>query len=298
MKICLNCSFCNLFFIAFHLPLCFSEDALNLLKACEVSYNCGTLINISYPFWGNQRPDFCGPRKFELKCNNNRTTTIRINSLEFYVLSINQTDQLMTIARSDLFDNLCPRNQIGTAKLYVDDNAFWYTDKNRNISIWYDCPPQEGIPADFRFGCGSEKENSGRANYALEPEAMYLSRNIRGCRVKINATAVIKGWDDGGKNRTAVLETALRRGFEVEYFADAWTCRSCKESGGACGGNATQDYYCICGSGNIVPYYCPSRLNTPASGICFNSFLFNFLPLPTPRFLGFESSLYLGYFYE
>ncbi|CAK9312148.1 unnamed protein product [Citrullus colocynthis] len=178
----------------FDLQLCFSNDANDEFKACGVYYNWGNLVNISYPFWGNERREFCGRREFELNCKENRTTTIQINSIEYNVLKINQSDNRMTIARSDLFDDYCPKNQIETATL--DHRLFKYS--SNNLWVWYDCPPQQGILEEFMFSCGWNGERSGRANYALEKkDAMNWSKNISGCKMNMEVTITMEVLKEG-----------------------------------------------------------------------------------------------------
>ncbi|GMQ11369.1 hypothetical protein CsSME_00054028 [Camellia sinensis var. sinensis] len=62
--------------------------------AChEKTYDCGEKIKeIGYPFWGEDRPPFCGVQGFNLTCKGNQNTTIVvIEKQEFRVLHINQS---------------------------------------------------------------------------------------------------------------------------------------------------------------------------------------------------------------
>ncbi|CAK9312147.1 unnamed protein product [Citrullus colocynthis] len=242
--------------LLFDLQLCFGDVGSEEFKACGVNYNCGDLVNISYPFWGNERQAFCGRREFKLNCKDNKTTTIQMNSMVFNVLNISQLNHRMTIARSDLFDDYCPNNQIEAATL--DYSLFTYSSNDLNLSVWYDCPALQGIPRDFTFECGSEGEKRGRANYALEERAMNWSSYMGDCRMKIEVTIMMDVLKEGEMNRTMVVERGVKEGFEVEY-GDYHTlaCEGCKEYGGACGGNATQQFRCICGNGDVHLYVCP-----------------------------------------
>ncbi|CAK9312151.1 unnamed protein product [Citrullus colocynthis] len=248
--------------LLFDLQLCFGDVGSEEFKACGVNYNCGDLVNISYPFWGNERQEFCGRREFKLNCKDNKTTTIQMNSMVFNVLNISQLNHRMTIARSDLFDDYCPNNQIEAATL--DYSLFTYSSNDLNLSVWYDCPALQGIPRDFTFECGSEGEKRGRANYALEERAMNWSSYMGDCRMKIEVTIMMDVLKEGEMNRTMVVERGVKEGFEVEY-GDYHTlaCEGCKEYGGACGGNATQQFRCICGT-DINPYVC--KPPSPPSG--------------------------------
>lgn len=127
------------------------------------------MVNITHPFWGNEKQGFCGWEAFHLKCKHNRTTKIEINSMEYYVLKINQSNNRMRIARPDLFDNYCPRNKIQrTATL--GEHPFVYSSNNQNISVWYNCSANNKIqiPERYKFWCGWEAEKDGRVNYAFE----------------------------------------------------------------------------------------------------------------------------------
>jgi len=77
-------------------------------------YNCGNLTNISYPFWGKNRPSHCGAgHHFYLNCHENNVTTILISSQNFTVLEINTTTHTMKLKRTDL-QNLCPPKFVDT----------------------------------------------------------------------------------------------------------------------------------------------------------------------------------------
>ena len=46
-----------------------SEDDQRFVS-CGAKYECGNMnMNISYPFWGGDRPDYCGHPGFELACD-------------------------------------------------------------------------------------------------------------------------------------------------------------------------------------------------------------------------------------
>ncbi|XP_023519992.1 LEAF RUST 10 DISEASE-RESISTANCE LOCUS RECEPTOR-LIKE PROTEIN KINASE-like 1.2 [Cucurbita pepo subsp. pepo] len=239
----------------FDLPLCSADDAHEEFKACSLYYNCGDLVNVTYPFWGNERQEFCGRREFKLNCKHNKTTTIEISSIEFHVLNISRSKHTMTIARSDLRTDFCPK--IETKTTTIDYRLFKYTLNDLNLSVWYDCPLIPGILDNYRFTCGSEGEIRGRANYAFETEALNRSRNMSECRLNIEVTITKEVFEETHKNRTMAVEQGVQRGFDVEY-GDFYTvaCEGCKVYGGKCGGNATHEFYCICGDGDIHPYVC------------------------------------------
>lgn len=151
----------------FDVQLWLGDDNYEQFKYCRVNYNCGDLVDISYPFWGNERPEFCGRREFGLNCKDNKTM-IRINNRQYIVVDISQSNNRMTIARSELFGDYCPNSQIKVATS-LDFSLFSYTSNNQNLSLWYNCPPLVNVPSNFTFECGGEEEESNRrVNYALD----------------------------------------------------------------------------------------------------------------------------------
>ncbi|XP_050936176.1 LEAF RUST 10 DISEASE-RESISTANCE LOCUS RECEPTOR-LIKE PROTEIN KINASE-like 1.2 isoform X2 [Cucumis melo] len=242
------------FFIVFHLSPCFSED-------CGESYNCGELVNIRYPFWGNKKERVCGQQEFKLNCKNNQTTTVYINSLEYNVLRINQSNNRMRIARSDLFENYCPENEIQVATM--NGHRFVYSSNNQNISVWYNCTTDNEIqiPDTYKFWCGGKWEKLRRPNYAFEPSAKSWSLERGECGMNIEVMVTREGLKEGIKERKSLVEKAVKWGFDVEYenwYKDA--CNECNENGGKCGGNNTYPYYCICTNGIASSYDCKAPL--------------------------------------
>ena len=98
------------FFLAI-LPPSYCTDDVHFVE-CSRPYECGRIKNVSYPFWGGDRPENCGRQGFKLECNYYEYTTIKFEELEFLVLNINQSRNNMTIARGDLWHGFC---QIGRA---------------------------------------------------------------------------------------------------------------------------------------------------------------------------------------
>ncbi|KAL0535575.1 hypothetical protein IC582_029911 [Cucumis melo] len=228
---------------------------------CGESYNCGELVNIRYPFWGNKKERVCGQQEFKLNCKNNQTTTVYINSLEYNVLRINQSNNRMRIARSDLFENYCPENEIQVATM--NGHRFVYSSNNQNISVWYNCTTDNEIqiPDTYKFWCGGKWEKLRRPNYAFEPSAKSWSLERGECGMNIEVMVTREGLKEGIKERKSLVEKAVKWGFDVEYenwYKDA--CNECNENGGKCGGNNTYPYYCICTNGIASSYDCKAPL--------------------------------------
>lgn len=105
-------------------------------------FSCGTFTNLRYPFWNvNTQPSYCGHPEFKLECQKGHLI-IEINSQKFYILSINQSSQLLRISREDFYDidpnhkKYCPKDYINVD---VDSHFFNYTSNNENYTALYEC---------------------------------------------------------------------------------------------------------------------------------------------------------------
>ncbi|POO01882.1 Wall-associated receptor kinase, C-terminal [Trema orientale] len=190
----------------------YSSDTQEFIQ-CSRPYKCGTLRNLSFPFWGNDRPEFCGHQSFELDCRYKQYPVIEINGLEYRLLDNTPLDK-MTIARLDLWDNPCSPKFLNTT---LDHDLF----RGDGDVVYY--------ADDYLMRI-------------LRPE-LGMCRGV--VRVPVFKTALENTM--GGK---VELKEALNQGFEVEYYyysSRLWGCRSCEESGGSCGFNTTtQKFLCFC----------------------------------------------------
>lgn len=113
---------------------------MNTLLECSCPFECGSIKNISFPFWGGNRPVYCGHEGFELECHNSQYFVIKFEALEFRVPNINQSRHIRTIARSDLWDSPCPQKFFNTTLVFTIFD--YYASTLRNLTMFYDCPAQ------------------------------------------------------------------------------------------------------------------------------------------------------------
>lgn len=135
------------------------QTNLNYSLCKEQSYNCGDqLSNISYPFWGHNRPSHCGGGDlFYLNCfedqRKNFTSTILLGSQNFTVLNINLTTNTIKMRRTDLAHEVCTPKFNDT---YLSPNIFQFPARTHNISIFYDCSSDVMSYANYQSLCGSQ----------------------------------------------------------------------------------------------------------------------------------------------
>ncbi|XP_062158438.1 LEAF RUST 10 DISEASE-RESISTANCE LOCUS RECEPTOR-LIKE PROTEIN KINASE-like 1.2 isoform X1 [Alnus glutinosa] len=252
------------------LPPSYCDEDEQPFVVCNLTYNCGRLNNITYPFWGDNRPEYCGQHGYNLSCRNNDYPVLRIEELEFRVLNINKSTRTFTIARLDLLDGPCPPPPHAPPVFQsttLNHTLFDYASTVQNITLLYGCPLQETIPpAPNRFNCVGDSDGKINA-YVIDelyPFGIHdLQQLVEKCNhsikvpiLRTSSTDLLE--DPQGEAPEEVLQQAMDQGFEVEY-SDAYlasSCKACEASDGVCGSNATQQFVCYC-SDHVQSYKCP-----------------------------------------
>ncbi|XP_020221930.2 LEAF RUST 10 DISEASE-RESISTANCE LOCUS RECEPTOR-LIKE PROTEIN KINASE-like 2.1 [Cajanus cajan] len=238
----------SLLILAFFLPTlpqCYSQEN-DTYSICRQSlFSCGTLTNISYPFWGGNRPHFCGRNGFNLTCMHNQSTSLQLGSQKFNVLNINQTASTLRLVRTDLVYDRCSSNFTNTS---LSATPFSFLPAVQNVTVFYECPSGNSVVGNS-FTC--RNDSNKHAFYVVNGTQLKQFLDLQKCGVSVQVQ-VSQGvvWDS--KSGVGTLEKALDQGFEVEYDAE-WSsqCTACKESGGACGAieNDLAQFSCYCSGG-------------------------------------------------
>ncbi|KAJ6684337.1 hypothetical protein OIU85_007973 [Salix viminalis] len=93
--------FVFLLLLFIQIPSSLSND--DLFTACKKDFACGGIF-LGFPFWGAGRPAECRIPELELKCNENKITTMNIDEVAYRVLKINREDEILRID----WVGLCP----------------------------------------------------------------------------------------------------------------------------------------------------------------------------------------------
>ncbi|KAK7844362.1 leaf rust 10 disease-resistance locus receptor-like protein kinase-like 2.8 [Quercus suber] len=113
------------FFLAILPPSYCTEDAR--FVECSHLYERGRIKNVYYPFWGGNQTEYCGRQGFKLECYNNEYPIIKFEELEFLILNISESQDVMTIARLDLCGGIDANNNAyfvneSSAKIHFPDH--------------------------------------------------------------------------------------------------------------------------------------------------------------------------------
>ncbi|CAK9150678.1 unnamed protein product [Ilex paraguariensis] len=115
---------------------------------CGNSFQCGNIRNIGYPFSGQNRPSFCGHPGFQLNCQGS-ALLITIQSMDYRVLAIDNRTQTLTVARHDMWNNICPIFFYNTT---IDFPIFNNASNQQNVTLHYGCiglNPVSPLPNQF-----------------------------------------------------------------------------------------------------------------------------------------------------
>ncbi|KAF8037644.1 hypothetical protein BT93_B0498 [Corymbia citriodora subsp. variegata] len=211
--------------------------------ACSHSFNCGTITNVTYPFWGGDRPHFCGLEGFELECHEDEYPILEHREQKYGVLKIDQHLHTMTIVRMDLMDDTCLHEFRNTSMM--DSTLFNMTPAVKSLSIFFGClGTSKNISNEFECLYNDSRKS------AFFMDENFLEREIQfditSCIISINVPVLQSALHD--LRRGESLQKALNQGFNVQY-SDQPECLACTSSGGLCGSNSSSSsssFTCYC----------------------------------------------------
>ncbi|XP_058009859.1 LEAF RUST 10 DISEASE-RESISTANCE LOCUS RECEPTOR-LIKE PROTEIN KINASE-like 1.2 isoform X2 [Hevea brasiliensis] len=254
-----------LFFLLVFVPISHCEDD-EYYKQCFTPFQCGSLSNLSYPFLSDERPEFCGFQGFRLRCLEGPIPIITIKNQEFYVNFVNQSERVMTIARKDLSENVCPPDVAEIPNTTLKETLFSYVPELENVNLFYNCSNEvKMIPTPYKISCAVNDEQRD-AFYATDELLRKWNQDPSDCniRVEVPVPKVAVEQLSGGME---ALRKVLREGFNVKYMFDTITvCHGCENSGGICGSNSsTSGFTCLC-TDQSNSYTCPKAVGAAFVG--------------------------------
>ncbi|KAI4350947.1 hypothetical protein L6164_005349 [Bauhinia variegata] len=222
-------------------------------RACNTNYTCGSLINISYPFWGENRPRYCGRSDmFQLSCDQNQSTSIQVGSENFTVVWIDPFSYTMRMMRRNLVPISCPSNFTITS---LNPALFFYRPQTvENMTLFYSCEKQfsSSLPTEIKFNnftCLNESGKEEQGFYVNETELQKYGEGLPECEVKVKVP-VFRDVALGNEGGNEALNTALAHELDMQYTVELG-CPGCCGSGGMCGSRMSDisQFSCYCRDG-------------------------------------------------
>ncbi|KAK3440500.1 hypothetical protein EUGRSUZ_B00766, partial [Eucalyptus grandis] len=211
---------------------------------CYRSFNCGTIANITYPFWGGSRPQFCGLPAFRVECYEDEFPIFEYQEQKYRVLKIDQHLRTMTITRMDLMEGTCLHEFRNTS--IMDSTLFHMTPAVKSLSIFYGClDTMKNISNEFKcFYDFIRKSAFFIDDIFLDRELpLFVNSCITSIKVPI-LQSTLNDLERGNIN----LQEALNQGFDTQYI-DHPDCLTCASSGGFCSSNSSSSsssFTCYC----------------------------------------------------
>lgn len=226
----------------------YDEHFLN----CSQPFTCGTVGNLKYPFWGENRAPYCGLPGFELHRLDNDVLIITISSQKYRILATDPEARVLTVARADIWDDICPFLPINTS---TDDSPFDYSFSHPSyLTFFYGCPAASMV--SFGFPRHAVCDTNGSHVDVFFRTGMLAP--IVGCTSVVNVPIQKTLASDQEVNLSSVLEV-LHEGFILQWRENGDQCKKCVESGGQCGNDLRDNIFrCFCPD---QPYAleCPTR---------------------------------------
>ncbi|OMO92530.1 hypothetical protein COLO4_17513 [Corchorus olitorius] len=215
-------------------------------------FQCGNLQEVSFPFWGGDRPEECGYPELKLTCHGG-VPQISLMSVSYQVIEINMDILAFTVARTDYLTNLCPQQLINTTFSF---SLLWAWNLE-NVTLYYDCPRDINIVSQSSSGFPSQFNCSNRGtglllNYFVTDSAFQnLSAEVKGDLSTCQNNVVVPVFYTVAQSIEANptlddMIQPLRNGFGLKWNEKFYSkCQACNASGGVCGFDSIE-FLCYC----------------------------------------------------
>ncbi|KAL2941316.1 LEAF RUST 10 DISEASE-RESISTANCE LOCUS RECEPTOR-LIKE PROTEIN KINASE-like 2.7 [Bienertia sinuspersici] len=251
-----------IFFLAPLLLLPITSNGANSeYSACSILYSCGRVQNIGYPFWGGNRPEYCGTPNFKLNClAGAKYPTMNVysnGSLGFNVQNINTSSHTMHISREKVLHTCYTYDTSNITLLSTLKENY---PSNDRITLHYGCNNCNNTVKNNSksFKCTNTDNTNGYVYY-FDDDKDYSSCSCSNrVSVPLNGSLinVLKN------NENASLWSVLTKlPVEIVYEANFNECSKCEESGGRCGSSDVNQFVCYCVNG------ARSFMCSPSSGV-------------------------------
>ncbi|KAL6139788.1 hypothetical protein ACLB2K_058090 [Fragaria x ananassa] len=242
-------------FFSINLPVTLCADDPQYAN-CSQAINCGDISNISYPFWGVNRPNYCGQPSFKIKCQDN-VPMINMRNINFRILEMNSssTARAVKVARNDYRGTICPPTYVNTN---VNFSLFNYGSGLQNISFYYGCNTSSNPTMVNAFVCNS----SVTVSYLTQSQTSKLPYDpvVTGACQSEVLIPVFETAALAIESNTTTIQEAIDGGFVLGLKIDNGPCNSCEASGGKCGMNTSNgEFMCFCQDQPYAASTCSSK---------------------------------------
>ncbi|XP_061338296.1 LEAF RUST 10 DISEASE-RESISTANCE LOCUS RECEPTOR-LIKE PROTEIN KINASE-like 2.4 [Gastrolobium bilobum] len=226
------------FIISFNIPTSLGANDDSKYTNCTKTFNCGDTIpaNLRYPFWGGERPQYCGEPHYELTCDN-IVPKITINYVTYRILALDLASQNLTLAR-DVFWNDTDSPSTSCSNDYMNNSTF-----DPSVFIKYD---DEVVEVSLLYDCNTVPPSSGVVRTCLDETLYYAPQfaYLGVCKmIIVPVSDAIAAYDPSS------IQILLDEGFRLQWIENNnYECDTCLSSQGECG-NDEGEFKCFCKDG-------------------------------------------------
>jgi hypothetical protein len=232
-----------------HLPSSSYADNEKYLN-CSAPFDCAGKEGLNYPFWGSNRPNYCGHPAFELNCSEG-APLIKITNHNYRILDVYNVSRTLKVVNQD-YESSAVCRSMGFNNTAIDFTFFDYDSATTNLTLYYICSDSfPFLPHTTRFECSVSVDRTYKLftnNYCLNSTIANLNGNSLEGLCQFNVTVpILQSAAQTGSNCTdAGLIEAIDGGFMLRWDANNSLCDGCQATGGQCGYNtSTSEFACF-----------------------------------------------------
>ncbi|XP_058091444.1 LEAF RUST 10 DISEASE-RESISTANCE LOCUS RECEPTOR-LIKE PROTEIN KINASE-like 1.2 isoform X6 [Magnolia sinica] len=212
-------------------------------EAC-VPQSCGNHINISFPFWIDPQPFYCGFPGFKLSCKNDQPVLkISDDDDNYYIREIFYNNQSLSVFNEEYLQGPCP-HPIHNLTFTRTRDPLNVSTQNFQLYFYYNCtafPPREYEVLPVSCISNNTHDSFVMVDYNRSFNSLNFSR---GCESSVIVPVTTGGGLTGALTRPRDYLALLNMGFLLEWTGN--NCTRCTGSGGRCGFNETSQFVCFC----------------------------------------------------
>lgn len=225
-----------------------------MYEACSTLYSCGRIQNVGYPFWGGNRPVYCGVPDFKLNCltGDEYPTLIVYNNgyLGLSVVEIDASSNTVAVSRKKLLES-CYMHDTSNITLL---NSLNVDRSYRIITLFYGCSACVSTYQSKSFTCSDSDDHTIHSVYYFE-NSTDISALGKSCLCKNNISVPVdeRGFDGLQSRNSSLWNILTDWPVKLDYTVNVSACSECQESGGKCGSSVdnpfSAQFVCYCPDG-------------------------------------------------
>ncbi|XP_050277869.1 LEAF RUST 10 DISEASE-RESISTANCE LOCUS RECEPTOR-LIKE PROTEIN KINASE-like 2.1 isoform X4 [Quercus robur] len=191
--------------------------------------SCGNIHNISYPFRLKSDPDICGDSRYELSCENNRSTVLYLFARKYHVQEINYNIYTIRVVDSGIWkDNYFsfPSYSLNRYNFTQDGSAYTtylrkttgYTELSRSVVLMSCEKPVNSLLYLDASTCNIDSGKDFKKRYRYVKVGRTNARDVEdSCKVEQMFLTSWPGNDDPINTSCTDVHNELVYGFELSW---------------------------------------------------------------------------------